>query len=283
MGGYPELPSILTTRLLLTRLHFMRILFIGDIVGKPARKAVTQILPQLRIELGVEFVIANVENTAHGKGITSSTWQELRDAGVDVGTGGNHTFSKPESSDIHNDKTQPLVRPMNLPLGTAGVGQKTFTVGQKKLMVVNFLGEFGMKIDGVENAFAAAQHWWKSSLAADIIIVDMHAEATSEKIAMGWYLDGKVTAVLGTHTHVPTADERVLPKGTGYITDVGMVGLRDSSLGVDKDMALQRFLTGQKAPNEIPDHGLVAFNAVLLNIDGNHCAKIERVYREITV
>lgn len=261
----------------------MRLLFIGDIVGKPGRRAVATLLPDLRRELGVDVVVANVENAAHGKGLTRSTWDELRSAGIDIGTGGNHTFSKPESAELHSDDHEPLVRPINLPLTTAGVGQKTFHVGQKKLLVVNFLGEFAMGMAGVENPFAALQHWWSNHLEADTIFVDFHAEATSEKINAGWYLDGKVAAVLGTHTHVPTADARVLPRGTGYITDVGMVGLKDSSLGVDKDLTLQRFLTGQKAPNEIPEHGLVTLNAVLLELDNNRCVAIQPIIRDINV
>ncbi len=228
-------------------------------------------------------MIANVENAAHGKGITSSTLQELIDAGINAGTGGNHTFSKPEATELHDAPDNILIRPINLPAGTPGVGQKTYQVGQKSVMVVNFIGEFGMNSIGVINPFVAVQEWRKTAPQADTIIVDMHAEATSEKINFGWYLDGKVGAVLGTHTHVPTADARILPKGTGYITDVGMVGLRDSSLGVDKDMALQRFLTGQKAPNEIPDHGLVIFNAVLLEVEKNICTRIEPIVRTVTV
>lgn len=261
----------------------MKVLFIGDIVGKPGRKAVAAILPQLKKELGFEFVIANVENAAHGKGITSSTLQELVTAGVEAGTGGNHTFSKPEAKLLYDAAGTMLIRPMNLPVGTPGVGQKTFTVGQKTVMVVNFIGEFGMNLEGVENPFAAVQRWWQGQPQADVIIVDFHAEATSEKVSLGWFLDGKVGAVLGTHTHVPTADARILPQGTGYITDVGMVGLRDSSLGVNKDLALQRFLTGQKAPNEIPDHGLVTFNAVLLAFNGLGCTRIELIVRELSV
>lgn len=260
----------------------MRVLFIGDIVGKPARAAVTQLLPGLRRELSVDFVIANVENAAHGKGITSSTWNELRAAGVNVGTGGNHTFSKPEAKELLADTAEPLIRPINM-TGMPGMGQKTFQVGQEKLLVVNCLGEFGMKLEDVEHPFPALQQWWNNRPKADTIIVDFHAEATSEKVNAGWYLNGKVAAVLGTHTHVPTADARILPLGTGYITDVGMVGLRDSSLGVDKDLTLQRFLTGQKAPNEIPEHGEVQFSAVLLELEKNTCTKIEQVSRTVTV
>ncbi len=261
----------------------VKILFIGDIVGKPARHAVAQLLPGLKQELRVDFVIANVENIAHGAGLTASTLRDLTEAGVQAATGGNHTFAKPEATELYDTEPNILIRPMNFPIGTPGVGQKTFTVGQKTVMVVNFNGEFAMKLEGVENPFAAAQRWWQTQPSADIIIVDIHAEATSEKVNMGWYLDGKVSAVLGTHTHVPTADARILPHGTGYITDVGMVGLRDSSLGIDKDLTLQRFLTGQPAPHEIPDHGIVSFNAILLAVDGRTCTRIEPIGRTIKV
>lgn len=261
----------------------MIILFIGDIVGKPARKAVSQLLPELRRELRVDLVIANVENLAHGKGITPSSWQEMRAAGVDVGTGGNHSFSKPEGKLLFADDAQPLIRPINFPPGSPGQGQKTFTVGQKKVLVVNCMGEFGIRYDDVENPFEALQHWWAHRSAADAIIVDFHAEATSEKVNAGWYLDGKVAAVLGTHTHVPTADHRILPHGTGYITDVGMVGIKDSSLGVDKDITLQRFLTARPAANEIPEHGLVQLNAILLQLEGNRCISISPIVREIVI
>ncbi|MBI5467371.1 MAG: YmdB family metallophosphoesterase [Candidatus Kerfeldbacteria bacterium] len=261
----------------------MHILFLGDIVGKPGRRAVAALLPNLRQELAVDLVIANTENTAHGKGLTASTWTELRQAGVDIGTGGNHTFSKPEATTIYGQATEPLVRPLNLP-GAPGQGEKTFQVGQKSVTVVNLLGQFGMNLPDVENPFVTIQRWWREHRPADVIVVDMHAEATSEKINLGWYLDGKVTAVIGTHTHVATVDARLLPNGTGYITDVGMVGLRDSSLGVDKDLALQRFLTGQKASNDIPETGLVGFNAVLFESTApGRCTTFERIYREYIV
>ncbi len=265
------------------RANIVRILFIGDIVGKPGRKAVAQLLPGLKQELGVDFVIANVENIAHGAGLTTSTLRDLTEAGVQAATGGNHTFAKPEANELYAAEPNILVRPMNFQAGTPGVGQKTFTVGQKTVLVVNFIGEFGISLEGVENPFVALEHWWRDHPAADTIIVDIHAEATSEKVNFGWYLDGKVAAVLGTHTHIPTADARILPHGTAYITDVGMVGLRDSSLGVDKDLALQRFLTGRPAPNEIPDYGLVRFNAVLLDVDGNTGIRIEPIVRTVTV
>lgn len=262
----------------------MNILFFGDIVGKPGRKAFIALAASLRAEYHADVVMANLENIAHGKGLTRSTLQELIDAGLDIGTGGNHTFSKPEALELYASEPNILTRPVNLPDVTVGTGEKMFEVSQKKVYVVNLLGEYGMHFEQPEGPFALMERILKKGLPeADAVIVDFHAETTSEKVAMGWYLDGKVGAVLGTHTHVPTADTRVLPKGTAYVTDIGMVGLRDSSLGVDKDLALQRFLTGQKVTFDIPDHGSVAVNAVLLTFADGRATAIERIYREITV
>lgn len=262
----------------------MKILFFGDIVGKPGRKAVTAVLPHLRQEFQPDVVMANAENIAHGKGITRNTLQDLIDAGVDIATGGNHSFSKPDVVEILASEPNILTRPINFPNVTVGRGEKMFEISQKKVYVINLLGEWGMHIDRLENPFTVMERLLKKGLPdADAIIVDFHAETTSEKVMMGWYLDGRVSAVLGTHTHVPTADHRILPKSTAYITDIGMVGLRDSSLGVDKDLSLQRFLTGTKVAFEIPEHGIVAVNAVLITIENGQATAIERIYREITI
>lgn len=261
----------------------MKILFLGDIVGKPGRRAVAVLLPSLKSELGIDVVMANVENLAHGKGITASTLQEIIDAGVDIATGGDHIFSKPEAEELFRREPNILVRPLNLPAGTPGQGVKTFHLGQKKVTVVNLLGQFGMTAAPVESPFEAMQRWLTAAPPSDSIIVDLHAEATSEKVNMGWYLDGKVTAVVGTHTHVMTADNRVLPNGTGYISDVGMTGLRDSSLGIDKDLTVQRFLTGQHIIHEIPEHGQAMINAVLMSESDGRCTSLERIYREVEI
>ncbi len=229
-------------------------------------------------------MIANVENLAHGKGITRVTWGEVQAAGVDIGTGGNHIFSKPEATELLDRDQAPIVRPLNFPNPPAGQGQKTFQVGQKKLCVINLLGEHGMPFAPVEGPFAVMAGK-RADLAqqADAVIVDLHAEVTSEKVAMGWYLDGHASLVVGTHTHVATADARILPKGTGYVTDLGMVGLRDSSLGVDKDLSIQRFVTGRSVPFEIPEHGIVALNGILADIQQGRTSTIERIYRETTI
>jgi metallophosphoesterase (TIGR00282 family) len=261
----------------------MKILFIGDIVGKPGRRAVAGILPKLKKELKIDAVIANVENLAHGKGLNESSLQEMIDAGVDIATGGDHIFDKPAAEELFKSEPNILVRPLNFPEIKVGQGSKTFHLGQKTVTVVNLLGQFGMANPPSESPFEAMQRWMKKMPVSDITILDLHAEATSEKVNMGWWLDGKVTAILGTHTHVRTADERVLPNGTGYISDVGMTGLRDSSLGIDKDITVQRFLTGAHIVHEIPDHGVAMLNAVLLEEKDGRCVSIERVYREINL
>jgi metallophosphoesterase (TIGR00282 family) len=208
----------------------------------------------------------------------------MLDAGVDIGTGGNHTFSKPEGEAVLADDTFPLVRPYNFGPQASGQGMRTFTIRGNRVTVINLLGEHGMFPAPVDSPFLTMTRLLAAGLPeADATIVDMHSDTTSEHINMGWYLDGKVTAVLGTHTHVATADERVLPEGTGYITDVGMVGLRDSSLGVDRHQALQRFLEGGKAPFEIPDTGVVELRAVILDIEHKKTISIERITRVIDI
>lgn len=262
----------------------MRLLFVSDIVGKPGRRAVTRLLPELRNELKLDLVIANLENLAHGKSLTRSTLEEVLAAGVDIGTGGNHTFDKPEAGELYRDPTLPIVRPANLPTEYPGDGLRTFTVRHHRVTVINLLGEFGMPFQPVESPFAAMRRMLEDGLpAAEATLVDLHAIATSEKVAMGWYLDGKVSAVVGTDTHIPTADTRILPNGTGYQTDAGMVGLHDSSLGVDWHAPLERFLNGAKGAWDIPEHGLVDFNAVLFEIEHGRTQKIERVFRQIEV
>ncbi len=261
----------------------MNILFFGDIMGKPGRRALAQALPALRREYSADVVIANTENLAHGKGVTMSTIKELVDMGVDIGTGGNHSFAKPESLDVYAQEPNILVRPENLPGQLPGQGRKVFTVSQKKLLVINLLGQRGMMPD-VLNPFPIADDLLRD-IPDDLdgIVVDFHAEATSEKVNMGWHLDGRASLVVGTHTHVPTADERILPGGTAYITDLGMVGLRDSSLGINKDITLQRFLTGAKGTFDIADHGLVAINGIAVSITDRRATTITRIYREITI
>ena len=251
----------------------MKLLMIGDVMGKPGRQAVSELLPELRGELQLDLVIANGENAAAGRGLTEATAQQLFDAGVDAITSGNHIFDQKEIMDVLDRETA-ILRPINYPPGAPGRGMLT----QKGITILNLQGRtFMPQIDCPFRAADAAL----AGLPEDaVIVVDMHCEATSEKLAMGRYLDGRVAAVMGTHTHVPTADEQILPKGTGYITDVGMCGVKDSSIGVDKDIMIEELLTQVPQKKEIAE-GAVEIGAVLFDIgkDGK-CKKVKRI-REV--
>ncbi|MGE5308285.1 MAG: TIGR00282 family metallophosphoesterase [Deltaproteobacteria bacterium] len=227
----------------------MKILFIGDIVGKPGRDAVTAIVPKLRQERGVQFVIANAENAAGGSGITPKVAQELFDARCDVLTSGDHIWKKPDIFElIQSDRR--VLRPLNYPPGAPGAGWAVFNCDQAKIGVINLLGRVFM--EPLEDPFRMVRDAVAEiSKETRLIFVDMHAEATSEKIALGWFLAGQVTAVLGTHTHIQTADERVLPGGTAYLTDAGMTGPYESVIGRKVENVLQRFLTAVPVRFEI--------------------------------
>ena len=253
----------------------LKILMIGDIIGKPGRKAVNKLLPGLRYEYGVDLVIANGENVAGGLGITPETAQELFDSGVNTITTGNHIWARKEIIP-YLDKL-PILRPLNFPPGVPGQGYLVIN----EALIVNlvgrtFMGEFDCPFRTIEQLLNKFEN------RPAIIVVDFHAEATSEKVAMGRYLNGKVSAVLGTHTHVGTIDAGVLSKGTAYVTDIGMVGPIDSVIGVDADSVIQRFLT--KMPHHLPvAEGKVIFNAVLVNInkvDGK-AVTIQRIQQEV--
>lgn len=236
----------------------LKILFFGDITGEPGRKAVKKVLPKLLEEAKPDLVLANVENLAHGKGITVKTLEELIRAGVNGFTGGNHIFSKREvDADVFDKYGKILVRPVNIPDTYLGSSAAVLETGKGKILIGNFLGQVFMASqfhDPIESPFALFDQWLAGNQKDKPIatIIDFHAEATSEKIAFGYFVDGKVAAVLGTHTHVPTADAKVLPAGTAYITDVGMCGAAGSVLGVKKELSLERFITGNRVPFDIP-------------------------------
>jgi metallophosphoesterase (TIGR00282 family) len=219
----------------------VKLLFVGDIVGSPGRHAVESLLPRLREQHEPDFVVVNGENSAGGLGITSKIARGLYEAGVDAITLGNHTYRHTEVYDFL-DADQRIVRPANYPKGNPGRGHTVVERDGKSLAVVNLSGS--VFLDVARSPFPEIDAILTELRGrADHVLVDFHAEATSEKVAMGWYLDGRVTACLGTHTHVPTADARVLPGGTAYITDVGMTGPRGGVIGVEKDLAIERFLT----------------------------------------
>ena len=243
----------------------MKILFIGDIVGKPGRKAVQTLLPGIVGNHGVDMVIANCENAAGGFGVTRKVLDELYESEIDVMTSGNHIWDKKDIDDLIDDY-ETLLRPANYPAGTPGRGSVIVqTSSGISLGVLNLEGRVFMK--PLDCPFRVAEREIDAlKEKTDIILVDIHAEATSEKEALGWFLDGRVSAVVGTHTHVQTADERVLPGGTAYITDAGMTGSFDSVLGIKKEVALDRFLT--LLPNRYDvAKGDVRMQGVLIDID----------------
>ncbi len=238
----------------------MRILMIGDIIGRPGRRAIRSLVPEMREEHGIDLVIANAENTAGGFGLTLETAYELLENGVDVLTSGNHIW---DQKDIvpHMDEGLPLVRPANYP-DAPGRGY----IVHDGVMVMNLIGRVFMAPLDCPFRTAASILNEVAEDGPRVVLVDFHAEATSEKQAMGWYLDGRVSAVVGTHTHVGTVDTRVLPSGTAYVTDVGMTGPVDSVIGSDSSAVLDRFLTG--LPNRLTvASGPVVMNSVLVEID----------------
>jgi metallophosphoesterase (TIGR00282 family) len=243
----------------------MRILFIGDIVGKPGRRAVHEMLPELISGYRIDFVIANGENAAAGFGITREIVEDLFEGRIDVLTMGNHVWDKKEILDFIADY-ESLLRPANYPASVPGRGSVVMpSLRGYHVGVVNLMGRVFMH--PLECPFRTAEREIeKIRKRTKIILVDMHAEATSEKIALGWFLDGKVTAVVGTHTHVQTADERILPGGTAYITDVGMTGPFDSVIGTRKEIVLERFL--KQIPNKFDvAKGDVRLQAVVIEVD----------------
>jgi metallophosphoesterase (TIGR00282 family) len=245
----------------------MNILFIGDVVGRPGRNFLKQNLNRLIKEYSVDFVIINGENSAGGVGVTKSTYDELIEYGADIITLGNHAWSKKEVFGFIEEADN-LVRPANYPHGTPGKGYAIKEKNGQRVAVINISGR--VYLDCLECPFITVDKILNEIKdKADIIIVDFHAEATSEKQALGWYLDGRVKAVLGTHTHVQTSDERILPNGTAYITDVGMTGPMNSILGVKKEIIIKKFTTGMPARFEVAD-GEVILGAVLIKLDNNN-------------
>lgn len=255
-----------------------RILFVADVVGHPGRDAVKAILPALKEELAPDLTVVNGENAAGGFGLTARIAGELKSHGADVITSGNHVFAQKEFV-AELPGLEQVLRPANYPPRAPGQGSCVVEAAGQKVLVMNLIGR--IFLDSLDDPFRAADAILAANPDVRIVFCDMHAEATSEKTAMGWYLDGRASAVVGTHTHIPTADARILPRGTAYVTDVGMVGPRDGCIGMDKDIVIQRFLTG--VPNRFQvASGPVTFNSVLVNIDAStgRATSIQRIDRE---
>lgn len=263
----------------------MKILYIGDIVAKIGRRAVSQVLPDLKIEKQTDFVIAQSENMSTGNGITPKSIREMQDAGVDFFTGGNHSFKKREGVELMSDPKSNIIRPANYPGNTPGRGWQIAETPFGNILVINVLGQTfnGPQLDHPLKAIDGILEETKDEKLS-AAIVDFHGDLSSEKVAIGFYLDGKVSGVVGSHIHVSTADARVLPGGTAHISDVGMTGPIDSVLGVKKEIIIERWLN--QLPNKFdwPTTGIVQFSSVLIDVGKDGKAKsIEQILRQVDV
>ena len=258
----------------------MKILFIGDIVAKPGRQAVKAALPGVLTEEKPDLVIANAENLAHGRGATAGTIQEMMDVGVDFFTGGDHLFwhkdFEKEIADL------PVIRPANYPENVPGRGWAVLDTTPEKVLVVNMMGQTFIE-EPISNPFSKIDEILSDSSTKDVSVkvIDFHGEATSDKLAFGFYLDGKVDAVIGTHTHIPTCDERVLPNGTMFVSDIGMTGNIDSVLGVKKEIIIDRMANAKKQKFEWEEVGRQEFRSVLINTETKEIRRVDKkLYRQ---
>lgn len=270
-AGLPVLPTALESRT-------MRILLIGDIVGRPGKHACSQVIPKLVRERGVEFVVANAENASDGSGLTPAMFHKLRHYGVDACTMGDHIYRRREIMPLLESEAR-IVRPANYP--PEAIGHEVAIVEARngvRVAVVSLLGRTYMNVRADCPFHAADRVLAQISHQVKTIVVDMHAETTSEKVAMGWYLDGRVSAVFGTHTHVQTADERILPKGTAYISDLGMTGPYDSILGRDKQAVIRSLVSNMPFPYHVATDDTRLCGAIVdVNTDTGLAQAIERV------
>jgi metallophosphoesterase (TIGR00282 family) len=261
----------------------MKILFIGDIVAKSGRIIVKQLLPDMVKSEKIDLVIANIENLAHGKGATEKTVEEMREVGVDIMTSGNHIWFREEFVDVLN-KDPAILRPANYPADLPGYGFAYAKIAKQKVLIINLMGRQWMN-EPIDEPYRTIDTILLDQVGKEkpqVIIVDYHAEATSEKAALGWFLDGRVTAVVGTHTHIPSADAQILPKGTAFVTDVGMSGALHSILGVEPSIIIRK----QKDPGpkrfEWVESGPKVFRSVLIEIKKDGSAKsIQRVDKSL--
>lgn len=259
----------------------MRVLFFGDIVGKPGREAIKFILPKWKEKHAPDVIIANVENIAHGDGVTLRTLQEMSEAGIEIFTSGNHIFNRHDKAldELLENEALRLLRPENMGRNLAGRGWLKYPVGGEILVVCNLIGQVQFKPHGYDNPFRTIAELlpvFEKEAAGSPAVIDFHAEATSEKQALAWFLAGRVAAVIGTHTHVPTSDAKILPGGTAYISDVGMVGPRDSVLGLDPSTIIPRFWQEGRPKLELAS-GPVEVNAVLIETSGPHSTSIRHL------
>lgn len=264
----------------------MKFIMFGDIMGRSGRGALRKAIPDLKEKYEPDLIIANGENIAHGKGVTEKTIRSIMDSGVDIITSGNHIFKRKDGTELIKQGKYPIIRPANYPPGVPGKGYLTTQVGTESALIINIIGrvffaeDFDCPFRTIEEILSL-----KENKHVDDIIIDAHTEATSEIKALGRYFDGRVTAFIGTHTHVPTADLQILDKGSAYMSDLGMVGIKDSILGIKKEPIFNKFLTQMPSRFEIDDHGLCEVNAIFIESEEGSikAKKVERIYTEVEV
>ncbi len=262
----------------------IKVLFIGDICGKPGRETAARLIPEIKKKEGIDVVITNIENSAHGRGATVSTVNELMAAGVDFMTAGNHIWRHPDFEELLSGD-YPIIRGLNYPEDVPGKGFGEIDLGKKgKLLVITVIGWAFMNERTITEPFRSLDHFLsnidRNRYAG--ILVEFHAETTSEKVSAGLYFDGRISGLVGTHTHVPTADERLLPKGSCYITDVGMVGAMNSALWVKNEIVVQQNMYPYSPRYEIEEEGPVRFDAVIMEIkDTTGSASIKRINKAL--
>lgn len=258
-------------------MDILKVLFIGDIIGRLGRKAVKEIVPKLRSQLNLDLVVANIENLAHGSGVTKKTFNEIKDVGIDVFTSGNHIWKQKEGVEMLNEKALSIIRPANYPNGVPGMGFLTISVKGKRVVIINLIGRVFMKAH-CDDPFRTFDRIVNQQKSADVIIVDFHAEASSEKKAFAWYVEGRASLVVGTHTHVPTADADIIGEHKlGYITDVGMTGANSGVLGVKKEEIIEHFLTQLPVKHTMIEAGPIVFNSILAEFEHGNIIKIKRI------
>lgn len=268
----------------ITKKEIIRVLAFGDIIGRPGREALKNIVPLIKKEFSPDIIIANGENLAHNEGTTEKTLKEILSYGVDFVTLGDHAFDREkEAIKILTDPSYPVIRPANFPIGAPGDGWKIFEVKNKniKIAILNLMGRVFFR-ETLDCPFRMAEKLINEiRKETNIIVCDFHAEATSEKKAMGYFLDGRASLVYGTHTHIPTGDEQILPKKTGFIADVGMTGPKYSIIGAKPDISIHHFMSQMPFNYEISDDKEIEYNAIYTEIDSEFGAaiKIERVRR----
>lgn len=259
----------------------IRVLYIGDVSGKPGRHVLRDTLPQIREDHDIDLVVTDIENIAHGRGATVKTVKEIMSYGVDFMTGGNHIWRRPDFEELLSSGEYPIIRPANYPEDVVGKGYDIVDLGKKgKVAFIIILGRAFINDSSTTDMIRPVEKILSELEDEDLngIVLEIHAETTSEKIATALYFDGKISAVVGTHTHVPTADERILPEGTGFITDIGMVGVMNSSLWVKPEIVQQQLMYPYAPRYDIEEEGKRRFDSVILDIDSkNSCNKIQRL------